>query len=166
MTDPKPKLPVDPDLGAREDRAGRATPVHLSGANIALVAAGGAVGTGLRYLISELAPRWAGVPVATLGINVVGAFLLGVLLGLLADRTLDTGWSRRIRLGVGTGGLGGFTTYSALATDTVTLAAAHPGQAAGYAVGTVLLGAVASVAGIWLSRGHLRPALVDAASQT
>ena len=49
---------------------------------------------------------------ATLGISVAGAFLLGVLLELLADHTLDRGWSRRIRLGVGTGGLGGFTTVS------------------------------------------------------
>ena len=102
---------------------------------------------------------------ATLGINVVGAFLLGVLLELLADHSFDTGWSRRIRLGVGTGGLGGFTTYSALATDTVILAATHPGRAAGYALLTVLLGAVATAAGIWLSRGHLRPALVDAVSR-
>jgi CrcB protein len=131
---------------------------------LGLVAAGGAVGTGLRYLITMLVPRWAGVPVATLAINVVGAFLLGVLLELLADRTLDTGWSRRIRLGVGTGGLGGFTTYSALATDIATLAITHPGRAAGYAAGTVLIGAIASAIGIWLARGHLRPALVDVMS--
>jgi len=59
--------------------------------------------------------------------------------------------------------LGGFTTYSALATETVTLAATHPGRAAGYALGTVFLGAAASILGIWLSRGHLRPALLEAA---
>jgi CrcB protein len=166
VTDPYAKLPVDPDLKAAEDRPGRTRPVHLSPANIALAAAGGAAGTGLRYLITLVVPRWAGVPVATLGINVVGAFLLGVLLELLADRTHDTGWSRRIRLGVGTGGLGGFTTYSALATDTALLAAAHPGSAAGYALATLLLGAAASIAGIWLARGHLRPALIDAVSDT
>jgi fluoride exporter len=166
VTDPYAKLPVDPDLKAAEDRPGRTRPVPLSPANIALVAAGGAAGTGLRYLITLVVPRWAGVPVATLGINVVGAFLLGVLLELLADRTHDTGWSRRIRLGVGTGGLGGFTTYSALATDTALLAAAHPGRAAGYALATLLLGAAASIAGIWLARGHLRPALIDAVSDT
>jgi CrcB protein len=140
--------------------------VHLSLANIALVAAGGAAGTGLRYLITLAVPPWAGVPVATLAINVVGAFLLGVLLELLADRTHDTGWSRRVRLGVGTGGLGGFTTYSALATDTALLAAAHPGRAAGYALATVILGAAASIAGIWLGRGHLRPARIGAVSET
>jgi fluoride exporter len=110
-------------------------------------------------------PKWAGVPVATLGINVVGAFLLGLVLELLADHSVDTGWSRRVRLGVGTGGLGGFTTYSALATETATLAAAHPGRAIAYALGTVIIGAGASIAGIWLARGHLRPALVNGKSE-
>ena len=38
-------------------------------------------------------PAWAGVPVATFGINVVGALLLSVLLELLATRGLDIGWS-------------------------------------------------------------------------
>ena len=102
----------------------------------------------------------ADVPIATFGINVIGAFLLGVLLEFLADRSPDTGWSRRIRLGVGTGGLGGFTTYSALATETAILAS-HPGRAIGYAIGTVILGAAASVAGIWLSRRHLRPPMIN-----
>jgi fluoride exporter len=134
---------------------------HLSWANIGLVVVGGGVGTGLRYLITMLTPRTAGVPIATFGINLIGAFLLGVLLELLADRSLDTGWSRRIRLGVGTGGLGGFTTYSALATETVVLAATHPERAAAYAVGTVIIGGVASIGGIWLSRRHLRPPMIN-----
>lgn len=153
--------PLDPGLAPSESRAAWPRPVHLSWSNVGWVALGGAAGTGLRYLVTALAPSWAGVPVATLGINVVGAFLLGVLLELLAERSIDTGRSHRIRLGVGTGGLGGFTTYSALSTDTVTLAATHPGQAAGYAVATVLIGAAASLAGIVLARGHLRPALVQ-----
>lgn len=166
MTEPDPQLPLDPDLEAADPDSGRPRPVHLSPANLALVAVGGAAGTGLRYAISGLVPHWAGVPVATLGINVVGAFLLGLLLELLADRSLDAGWSRRARLGIGTGGLGGFTTYSALATDTATtLAAAHPWLATGYGLATVLLGTAATTAGIWLSRGHLRPALIGAVSR-
>jgi fluoride ion exporter CrcB/FEX len=80
-------------------------------------------------LITTLTPMVAGVPIATFGINVIGAFLLGVLLEFLADRSPDIGWSRRMRLAVGTGGLGGFTTYSALATGTVILATSHPGRA-------------------------------------
>jgi fluoride exporter len=156
MTDSHQQLPMDADLEAAEDSASRPPPIHLSPANIAVVAVGGAAGTGLRYWISAAVPHWADVPVATFGINVVGAFLLGVLLELLAESTLDSGWSRRLRLGIGTGGLGGFTTYSALATDTATLAAAHPGRAAGYALATVILGAAASLAGIWLARRTLR----------
>jgi len=158
-----PRLPADPDLEAAQDSAAKPRPVHLSWANIAIVAIGGTAGTGLRYVIGLTVPPWDGVPVATVGINVVGAFLLGLLLELLADRSLDTGWSRRIRLGVGTGVLGGFTTYSALATDTAVLAAGHPGRAAGYALGTVLLGAAATIAGIWLARLHLPPAAAEKA---
>ncbi len=158
MTDPNQQLPLQPDLEAAEASASPPRPVHLSPANVALVAVGGAAGTGMRHWISVATPHWAGVPVATFGINVIGAFLLGVLLELLAGSVLDSGWSRRLRLGIGTGGLGGFTTYSALATDTVTLAAAHPGQAAGYALGTVIVGAVASIAGIWLARRTLQSA--------
>jgi CrcB protein len=139
----------------------RSRPAHLSWTSIGLVAVGGGLGTGLRYVITMLTPEVADVPIATFGINVTGAFLLGVLLELLADRSLDTGWSRRIRLGVGTGGLGGFTTYSALATETVVLAASHTGRAIWYAVGTVIIGGVASIAGIWLSRRHLRPPMIN-----
>lgn len=139
----------------------RPRPAHLSWANIGLVAVGGGVGTELRYLITMLTPTLAGVPIATFGINVIGAFLLGVLLELLADHSHDVGWSRRVRLGVGTGGLGGFTTYSALATETVVLGATHPGRAAAYAVGTVIVGGVASIGGIWLSRRHLRPPMIN-----
>jgi fluoride exporter len=158
MTDANQQPPLDPDLEAAEDATVPPRPIHLSLANIALVAVGGAAGTGLRYWISAVTPHWAGVPVATFGINVAGALLLGVLLELLAGSNLNSSWSRRLRLGIGTGGLGGFTTYSALATDTVTLAAAHPGRAAGYAIATVTVGAVASIAGIWLTRRTLHPA--------
>jgi CrcB protein len=158
MTDPNSKLPLDE---SSEDCSRRTRPAHLSGISIGLVAVGGAIGTGLRYLIGTVVPYVAQVPVATLGINVVGAFLLGVLLEFLADHRLDTGWSRQIRLGAGTGVLGGFTTYSTLAVDTAVLASAHPIRAAGYAVATVLLGAAASIAGIWLSRGQLRPTVAN-----
>ena len=158
MTESNRQMPADPRLEAAEHGSRRVRAVHLSPANVALVAVGGAAGTGLRYWISAVVPHWAGIPVATFGINVAGAFLLGVLLELLAGSSPDSGWSRRVRLGIGTGGLGGFTTYSALATDTATLAADQPGRAAGYALATVIIGAVASLAGILLSRRRRHPA--------
>jgi fluoride exporter len=147
-----PTLPADSDVEAGDRPAGPPRPAHLSWPNVGLVAAGGTAGTGLRFLISRVTPTWAGLPVAIFAINVVGAFLLGLLLERLAGHDHDVAWSRRLRLAIGTGVLGGFTTYSALATDTAVLDTTHPGRAAGYALGTVVVGAIASTAGIAASR--------------
>lgn len=145
-----------PPSGSRRQRPAR--PTHLSAGNIALVAGGGAVGTALRYVVTVLVPPAAGLPVAIFTVNVVGAFVLGVLLELLAEWGPDVGWSRRLRLGIGTGVLGGFTTYSSLAADSVTVGLAHPGLAIGYGVGTVVIGGAAAWLGIAVSRHRLRPA--------
>lgn len=148
----EPLLPVDSDIEAAESRGGAAKPVHLSWTNIGLVAAGGAIGTCVRYVISEAVPQVQGIPVATLCINVVGAFLLGVLLEAVALRGEDAGRRRMVRLLAGTGALGGFTTYSTLANDTAAMITAAPVHAIGYALTTVLGGAAAALAGIALAR--------------
>jgi CrcB protein len=130
-------------------RAGAPRPVHLHWGAIGLVFAGGTVGTALRELLTLTVPPVAGVAVVIVGINVVGAFLLGLLLETLTARGPDDGGRRQVRLLLGTGVLGGFTTYSALATDTSLLLADNRlGAALLYALGTVLLGALASWAGI------------------
>ncbi len=117
-----------------------------------LVWLGGTLGTGSRFLLSAASPRVLDVPVATFGINVLGAFGLGVLLAGLAPLAREVGRHPRVRLFVGTGFLGGFTTYSALALDTATLGAGgRVGSAAAYAIGTVVLGAAASYAGMLLA---------------
>jgi CrcB protein len=89
------------------------------------------------------------LPLTTLMINLVGAFLLGVLLERLGRGTGRPERRRLVRLFAGTGFLGGFTTYSALATEVVQLGQAGlAAEAVAYALGTVLLGAAASLAGI------------------
>ena len=124
-------------------------PVHLRWQYLTLVFAGGTVGTALRELLVITVPPVAGVPVVIVGINIVGAFLLGLLLETLTRRGPDEGRRRRLRLLLGTGVLGGFTTYSALATDTtVLLTGGAVGPALLYALGTVLIGALASWLGI------------------
>nr|WP_294693817.1 CrcB family protein [uncultured Friedmanniella sp.] len=124
-------------------------PLHLRGRSVGLVFLGGALGTGARSAISSAVPHPLGVPVAVLGINLVGAFLLGLLLERLLRAGADDGARRDLRLLVGTGLLGGFTTYSALATDTATLLAdGQPGRALGYALGTLVVGLVAAWAGL------------------
>lgn len=107
------------------------------------------MGTLARYLVTMAIPAWNGLPLPTFVVNVTGAFLLGALLVALARRGPDTGWRRAVRLFAGTGLLGGFTTYSAFALDTDGLiAAADPGGAMLYAFATVVLGAVATAAGM------------------
>ena len=90
--------------------------------------------------------------------NLAGAFALGVLLEALVRRGADHGGRRIVRLTLGTGFLGGFTTYSALATDTAALWGAG-GASLGtvYAVGSVLVGALATAAGILLAAALHRP---------
>ncbi len=118
-----------------------------------MVALGGAIGTGAREAISLAVPPVDGVPVAILGINIVGAFLLGVLLETLLLRGPDVGRRRELRLFLGTGVLGGFTTYSALAADSgLLLLDARPVVGVLYAVGSVVLGVLASTLGIALAR--------------
>lgn len=118
---------------------------------LVLVAAGGTIGTALRQGLLLLAPDLEAFPFTTFGVNLAGAFALGLLLEVLVRSGPDVGRRRGIRLLVGTGVLGGFTTYSALATATAVLAVTGlAGWAVAYALGTVVLGAALSVAGIAL----------------
>ncbi len=125
-------------------------PLHLRPRFIALVAAGGVVGTALREGSTLVFPTPSGgFPFIVFAINLLGAFALGALLEFLTRTGPDVGWRRDLRLGVGTGVIGGFTTYSAFAGDTALLIAADsPGLAVLYALGTVSLGAVATSLGI------------------
>lgn len=130
-------------------------PVHLRPAFVAVVAVGGAVGTAAREGLALAIPDAGGFPVAIFGINVVGAFVLGLLLEALTRSGPDVGGRRLVRLLAGTGFCGGFTTYSSLATATaVLLADGSSGTAVLYAAATVLVGGLATWAGIAL--GALR----------
>ncbi|WP_394769069.1 fluoride efflux transporter FluC [Lacisediminihabitans sp.] len=142
---------------AHDGREG-ARPIHLRWRYLGLVAVGGAVGTALREALGLLLPPVGGIDVAVLGINVVGAFALGVLLEHLARRGTDEGGRRTARLLLGTGLLGGFTTYSALAADTSLLFAVDRAwPALAYGLGSVLIGALAAWAGITVSAAAGRP---------
>jgi fluoride exporter len=141
-------VPIDP----APDAPRGARPVHLRWRYAGLVALGGTFGTAARYLFTEAFPSWHGLPFATFGVNVVGAFALGVLLDALSRRGSDAGLRRGIRLLVGTGFLGGFTTYSSLAVDTdALLRGGQTALALAYAVGTVILGASAAAGGIFVA---------------
>jgi CrcB protein len=146
-------LPHDPDLEADEDAKGQPLPVHLSPHLIALTFLGGTLGVLLRAVLDRLVPDGNGFPATTFTINITGAFLLAVLIKSLALGGSDVGHRLRFRLFLGTGLLGGYTTYSALAVHTDGLVrAGSPGLALTYAAGTVGVGFVASVLGIVVTR--------------
>jgi CrcB protein len=140
MADARPELPLDPDWPSPK----------LTGAGVGLVFVGGVLGTAARYVVGEVVGPWGPWPAATFGMNVVGAFVLGALLESLARRGPDVGVRQRFRLLLGTGFLGAFTTYSTLAVDTnLLLRDGYASVAVGYAVGTVVVGFLATWLGIW-----------------
>lgn len=153
----------DPGRTLRPKAASDQRPPHLQPALLLLVLAGGTAGTAAREALSLLLPRTGAIPLTTLGINLLGAFLLGILLEGLARRgPEDPGRRRRLRLLLGTGFLGGFTTYSALSTATAQLlGAGDVGPAMAYALGTVLLGGVMTGCGI-AAASFVRPAAAEA----
>ncbi|HUG49560.1 MAG TPA: CrcB family protein [Terrimesophilobacter sp.] len=138
-------MPIDP--APNPARAG--WPAYLRWRYIGLVVIGGTFGTAARFTLTEAVPTWSGVPVATFGVNILGAFLLGVLVTNLARRGRDEGVRRAVRLLLGTGFMGGFTTYSTLAVETDALfRSGQAGLAVAYATATVIIGALAAATGI------------------
>lgn len=121
--------------------------------NIFLVAAGGAFGATCRHLFSGIALRLApGLPAgsATFAINVVGSLLMGVLAGWLAFRGEG---GQHWRLLIGTGVLGGFTTFSTFSLETALMLERRSyGPAAIYVIGSVAIGIAALFLGLWLAR--------------
>lgn len=110
------------------------------------VALGSALGGVVRYGLSRLWP-WVpgGWPTATMTVNLLGSFAIGLLSVVLSARA---GGAETARLFWMTGVLGGFTTYSAFALETVTLAGAGEAmRAAAYVAVTVLGCLVAAFAG-------------------
>ena len=85
-----------------------------------LVCLGGAIGSGLRYLVAGFAVRWLGAdfPYGTFIVNVVGSFLIGFIQEIAITSTLIPE-STRLFLTVGI--MGGLTTYSSFSYETIRL---------------------------------------------
>ncbi|OZD04690.1 chromosome condensation protein CrcB [Rhodococcus sp. 06-235-1A] len=128
-------------------------PLHRRFWALAVVFTGGVAGTAVRYVIEEQLPHSASQwPTATFGINIAGAFVLGLLLESLVRGGPDAGVRRRLRLLGGTGFCGAFTTYSTFALETVEgFRGGFTVLAVTYAVVSVILGILAAWAGIVLA---------------
>lgn len=117
------------------------------------VAAGGALGSVARFGASLLARGLAtGWPWGTLFVNVLGSLLIGVLIAWFGLRPT----SDAIRMGLVTGVLGGFTTFSAFSMETIEML--RTGDIAGglaYVAASVALGLAACAFGVWATRAAL-----------
>ncbi len=116
--------------------------------HILLVALGGALGSVARYGVGLAAARWLGLsfPWGTLAVNVIG----GLAIGVLAARVGPEQESVRLLLGVGL--LGGFTTFSAFSLETVRLMQQAPAHAALYVAASLILSVGACWVGLALGR--------------
>jgi fluoride exporter len=115
--------------------------------SLILVMAGGAVGSALRYSLGRALPiSSGGWPWATFAANVMGGFAMGLLAAWLL-RAGDAGEPIRLLLGVGL--LGGFTTFSAFSLEILQMIErGAAGMAFGYAAASVILSLAGVFAGL------------------
>ena len=118
--------------------------------HLLLVCAGGALGSGARYLVSTWAARALGAdfPRGTLLVNVTGSFVLALLFALPGSRL-----SPELRLFLGAGLCGGYTTYSSFNTETLALFEQGSAALAAANLALTVVGClVAGIAGLALGR--------------
>ncbi len=112
---------------------------------VVLVGLGGFVGSSARFVASGLVHRWLPLstfPIGTVAVNVAGCLAIGFLGGLMELRQV-LGPAQRLFLLIGV--LGGFTTFSTFAWETLSLAhASEVARAAANVVGQVVLGLAAA----------------------
>ncbi len=115
-----------------------------------LVALGGGLGAVTRFVvdaeIGRRVTRW-GIPLGTVVVNVTGSFLLGLIVGWWTYHAGDPG----LKAALGTGFMGGYTTFSTACVEAARLGRAGRGWALlVHAGGTVVLGVAAAALGFWL----------------
>jgi CrcB protein len=122
--------------------------------NLLLVGAGGAAGAMARYLTGVAYGRTFGPNqpyLATFAVNVLGGLMMGLLIGYLAFKG-GVG-SERLRLLLGVGVLGGYTTFSSFSLEAMLMIERRAyGALAGYVAGSVVFSILALALGLMLAR--------------
>lgn len=117
---------------------------------IALIALAGGVGAALRFVVDGVISQRVRLPWGTLVVNVTGSFLLGLLVAAVGDLAA----SDDVHAVLGTGLLGGYTTFSAASVEAVNLARGQGRRpvitAVLHATAMLVLGLLAAGLGLWL----------------
>ena len=116
-----------------------------------LAGCGGFVGTALRYLVGRLVPHitHSHFPWATLAVNLVGCFIIGLLFGAAERGNL---LSANMNVVLITGFCGGFTTFSTFANESIQmLQAGNIMGFATYVVASIVLGLALVALGYWIA---------------
>ena len=116
-----------------------------------LVGLGGGMGSIFRYLTSMFINRYfPGIfPFATLGVNLLGCFALGLLTGIFARQ----GWSQGLHFLFVVGFCGGYTTFSTFAIENISLLqSSQPLLAIAYIGASVVVGLLAVWSGFYLMK--------------
>jgi CrcB protein len=110
----------------------------------------GSLGVLTRHTVQQLVPRHGGLPWGTLIVNVSGALVIGFVAAFVVHRLRTPLW---VQEALTVGFLGGYTTFSALALETVVLIdRGRYAIAAGYSVGSLVAGVGAIILGLRLGR--------------
>ncbi len=149
---------MNSDLEVARTVVGVPVAVRIRPGLLGMALLGGAIGTLARYGLTLIAPSLAHLNTGTMIVNLLGPFLLGVLLQTLSEGT-ETSRRRSLRIVVGVGFLGALTSYAELALDIVIVA--ERGDlllAVTYGLATIVLGALATWLGIFAAARRRRRA--------
>ena len=140
--------------GTADPRTRAALHPHHGPGPLSAIAVGGAMGTLARYVVERaVVADPAGIPWGTLTVNIVGSFVLGIVVTLVTERWPD---DRFLRPLVAVGFCGGFTTFSTFAVEIdQRFRHGHGGIAAAYLIASLLAGLGAALTGITLARGRV-----------
>lgn len=115
--------------------------------NLIVIAVGGLAGGFLRYVLETIIPTPMSLPLGTFVINMLGSFLLGFIYRLADERS----WKSWIRLGLGTGMIGAFTTFSTFSLELSELVRLHFSWAVLYGFTSILGGVLFVMLGEWVA---------------
>lgn len=150
------RLPVNSDIELARSVAGVSVMIRIRPSYLVLAALGGALGTAVRFGIISITPVWETLSAGTVIVNILGPFMLGMLLQFLS-KTRESRRRRAVQLMFAVGFLGAFTSYAQLAVDTVTVAEhGHILLGVAYAAATIAAGALAAYAGIFVASRRYR----------